>query len=391
MSGDHPPTDAPHLMWVYTESPTVALDAGTWLETTRELRKLGWRVTLIGAGPAGTHLIRGVEVLCIPMMHIYFFRQALFHLKVIYLLAREWHTLDAVLFHQMSAPWLLPLRLVRVLTGRKRPLLVMDTRDLVAASGNFKTRPLKLFYALGHRLANHWADGQTAITSRMVELVHIPQENSLGTWPSGVNIEQFARSRKKRSWPLLGESIHLVYVGRFNDERGLLQLCHAVKEANNEGTSFILSFVGEGPKASELEAFAQDSAGQIRILPRVAHENVPDLLASAHVGVTSLPPVENLKFQASSPIKLFEYMAAGLPILTTRNACHTDVVNGGSYAYLAEGVTPPQILEPLRMIWRDRYSLHVRGLEAAAAAKAWTWQATAKKLSDALDRGITRS
>ena len=59
------------------------------------------------------------------------------------------------------------------------------------------------------------------------------------------------------------------------------------------------------------------------------------MLAAADIGVTSLPSPDDVKYEASSPLKLFEYMAAGLPVLATSNRCHTDVVGAGGYALLS--------------------------------------------------------
>jgi len=389
MSGDRPPTDAPHLMWVYTESPAVALDAGTWLETTRELRKLGWRVTLIGAGPAGKHLIRGVEVLCIPMMPIYFFRQALFHLKVIYLLAREWHSLDAVLFHQMSAPWLLPLRIVRNLTGRKRPVLVMDSRTIPMRVATPKDMLRALFYRVMKRLAKHWVDGQTAITWSMAKSVGIPSHQLWGTWPSGVNLDTFARARTDRRWPMPGEPIHLIYIGVLNHERNLRTFCQAVEQVNSNGKVFVLTLIGEGSERPELERLALHSDGRVRIMQPVPHHQVSDLLAKAHIGVLPFPDEE--KFRISSPIKLFEYMAAGLPVLATKIVSHTGVVKNRKFAFWAEDSSITGLHSALLTIRNARSTLNIMGSEAALAAESWTWKASAKRLSDALRQGMIGS
>ena len=127
---DHKSANELHIVWIYSGSLATALDAATWLKTVKELRHFGWRVTLVAAGPDGYHQIRGVEVLCIPRPEIYLLRQVAFHLRVLQFVVRQWATIDMILFHEISAPWILPLRLVRRLTGKRRPVLVMDTRSL---------------------------------------------------------------------------------------------------------------------------------------------------------------------------------------------------------------------------------------------------------------------
>ncbi len=374
----------PRLFWV---SPVTSskLDSATWLDTTRELRKLGMDVTLVTAGPAGKHSYRGIEVLNIPRPEIYLLGQLLFHFNVLrYLLPRRM-AYDVVLFHQISAFWMLPLRLL----GRRRPLLAMDSRDLIDYSNaNLKVRLRTVWFRFVYWLSVHTIDGQTAITERMAELVGIPQQQLWGVWPSGVNIETFAQARRDRRWPVSGKPVHLAYVGIFLDKRNLLPLCRAVKQANEEGMSFILSLYGDGALRSELEACAADSGGSVRIERPIPHDQVPAMLARAQVGVTSLPAPDDEKYEASSPIKLFEYMAAGMPVLATDNKCHTDVVGSGRYAFWAHGVDDEDLLAALRDIWASRQKLRELGNEAAEAAHGWTWAAAAKKLSNALQFGV---
>ena len=103
-----------HLVWIYPGSLADDLDAATWLDTTAELRRLGWQVTLIAVGPAGQQRVRGVEVLCVPKPEIYLVRQCVYHIRLLRLLARQWAMIDVILCHQMSLPWVLPVRLCAV-------------------------------------------------------------------------------------------------------------------------------------------------------------------------------------------------------------------------------------------------------------------------------------
>ena len=397
MRRNRPPSILPHLLWVDNLSATDSLPVTSRFEVTRELRKLDWHVTLVLAGSSGQQFIRCTEVLCISKPQLFFFGYCMFHLRLLRLLAYEWTNIDVILFPQMVAPWVLPLRLVRRLRGMRRPLLVMDIRDLHAPARDFdvaglhlKNRLKVLFDNFAHRLANRWADGQTAITQRMVDLVQIPSQHLWGTWPSGVNLVSFAPAQADRRWPLPGEPIHLVYIGELLHERNLLPLCQAVEEANATGMTFILSLIGDGESRVDLERFALQTAGRIRVISPVPHDQIPEWLAQAHIGVTSIFHTDQELFQASSPIKLFEYMAAGLPILGTRSACHTDVVGNGEYAFWVEKADVSGLLAALRLVWQNRDSLSKMGSHAAIASQAWTWQESARKLKAALEYGMVK-
>jgi glycosyltransferase involved in cell wall biosynthesis len=267
----------------------------------------------------------------------------------------------------------------------------MDTRDLDAREGTLRNRLRRWFFRAAHWLANRFADGQTAITMRMAELVGIPDSQLWGIWPSGVQLDQFTAAQDGRRWPKDGEPIQLIYIGKMRVGCNLLALCQAVERANLDGMVFVLSLIGEGPERSELEEIAQGAAGRICVRPAIPHDQIPQMLRQVHVGVTALFSPDDRLFAASSPIKLFEYMAAGLPILSTRSACHTEVVGAGTYAFWAESPSQEEILGALRAVWRARAELSEKGRQAAASARNWTWEAAGSKLSAALEYGLMQS
>jgi glycosyltransferase involved in cell wall biosynthesis len=380
---------SPRLLWVVPHSITKTLYATARREPSRALHALGWQVTLVATGEDEQLDLDGVVVYQLKVPNVYFLRQMLFHFRVISLILREWDTVDVVLFHQISAIWLLTLKLWGRVTRKKWPLFVLDTRDFPDyVPGNLKLRLRKLYYQLIYWVADRWADGQTAITNRMAELVNIPEDQLLGVWPSGVKLETFQPAQSLRSWPEPQEPVQLIYIGSLVEKRNLLPLCRAVEKANQEGMAFQLLLVGSGRYQNILDAYSCETEGRITVMPSVPHEQIPNLLAQAHVGVTSLPDPDEQKYQASSPIKLFEYMAAGMPILAIRSVCHTDVAGNDPYVIWADQPTEASLLKSLRKLWEQSADLTRLGEQAGSAAGNWTWQASAQKLSNALLHGL---
>lgn len=377
-----------HLLWIYNGPLATTLHAGTWLSVVSELRRSGWRVTLVSVGPRRCHDIRGVEVFCIPRPEIYILRQAIYHLRVLQLAVRHWKDIDMILFHEGSAPWVLPLKAMRWLTGQRTPVFVMDTRSLPMPPKNqltWKDKIQKRVYLIGSRLGNRSADGRLAITKRMAEAADIPRQKLWGTWTSGVDLEHFVAARSSRKWPSQGGLIRLLYHGSLDRERNLLALSRAVASANATGTRFELSLVGEGTGQAELQSVALQTNGAVRVFHAVPYDRVPELLAQAHVGVLPFPDEE--KFRVSSPLKLFEYMAAGLPVLATRIACHTDVLGEHDVGFWAESGSEENLKRTLCLLWHRRESLSQMGSRAAFAAETWTWKRAAERLRTALETG----
>ena len=81
-------------------------------------------------------------------------------------------------------------------------------------------------------------------------------------------------------------------------------------------------------------------------------------------------------------------MAAGMPILATRIACHTDVVGDNPIAFWAEPNGDEGLYHALIRCWQAREELPEMGERSVKTASDWTWDAAAHKLSDALIHGL---
>ncbi|AGB15630.1 glycosyltransferase [Halovivax ruber XH-70] len=109
----------------------------------------------------------------------------------------------------------------------------------------------------------------------------------------------------------------LVYVGGLNETRGLepmLRLVSALRERDYDVEAWFLgSTAGQEERIQKLTSQLK-LADSVTFTGRVPHEQVYSYLASGDIGLALLDPE---RFEQDIPIKLFEYMYAGLPIVTT--------------------------------------------------------------------------
>jgi glycosyltransferase involved in cell wall biosynthesis len=128
----------------------------------------------------------------------------------------------------------------------------------------------------------------------------------------------------------LGSSseLRLVYIGSVNEHRGVRECAEYVRRFN---AGFMpakrLSFLVCGPKhpiVRELEA-----AGMLEHRPWIEYPALMSELPRYDVGVCLLLPIK--KYERNLPIKNFDYMAAGLPVLTSNFG------NVGRYLELSGG------------------------------------------------------
>ena len=75
--------------------------------------------------------------------------------------------------------------------------------------------------------------------------------------------------------------------------------------------------VGDGPERERLldEAAALHLNEDVEFTGAVDHREIPELLQSMHIAVAPYPDLDGFYF---SPLKVFEYMAAGIPVVASR-------------------------------------------------------------------------
>jgi glycosyltransferase involved in cell wall biosynthesis len=99
-----------------------------------------------------------------------------------------------------------------------------------------------------------------------------------------------------------------------------------------------LVLVGEGQTRSSVERIVQqEGLGHAVIFTgAIAHSTVPEMLSIADVAVVSSVPVPARRGGTGTPLKLFEYMAAGKAIIATASDETAEVLHDGHNGFLVE-------------------------------------------------------
>ncbi len=109
-----------------------------------------------------------------------------------------------------------------------------------------------------------------------------------------------------------------VFAGAFRSWHGVVHLSAALSRLHAEGDDrFAGVFIGDGPQRAAAVRAARDVPG-VTFTGAVAHDALPAALAGADIGVAPFDPTKHGPLQLGffwSPLKIFEYMAAGLPVV----------------------------------------------------------------------------
>lgn len=133
--------------------------------------------------------------------------------------------------------------------------------------------------------------------------------------PNGVDAERFCGAlpelRLRRVGPLRGRFV-VGYVGNLGLAQGLDTLLEAAACLRREPVAFLL--IGEGVEKSRLERNTREAGlDNVHFLAGVPRRRVPRLLAACDALLVILR--DDPLFRITIPSKLYEYMAAGKPVL----------------------------------------------------------------------------
>jgi glycosyltransferase involved in cell wall biosynthesis len=141
-----------------------------------------------------------------------------------------------------------------------------------------------------------------------------------------------------------------------------------------DGEAPRLRVIGDGPARDVVAAAGAEMLGA------VPHERVPRLLGEADIGLAPYSPDAPAYF---SPLKLFEYLAAGLAIVAADIPGVRDVT-GSEAAVLIPPGDAPALAREVAVLVADHAARERLGSAARALAAEHTWQRRGQRIIEAV-------
>jgi glycosyltransferase involved in cell wall biosynthesis len=147
---------------------------------------------------------------------------------------------------------------------------------------------------------------------------------------------------------------------------------------NPGGLPIVLTVIGDGPARAELEAQAQrlGIASQVQFTGIVAHEQVPGRVAEFDIALQ--PKVTAY----ASPLKIFDYMAAGCAIVAPDQPNIREILEHGRTALLFDPEAPQAVWQAIQKLAEDPVLRHqlAEAARAELVARDYTWRGNAGRI-----------
>jgi glycosyltransferase involved in cell wall biosynthesis len=251
---------------------------------------------------------------------------------------------------------------------------VLEVNSLYVEEGTYGKRERKI--AIEEReklfLQSEAIITQTETLKGMIEEI---TDKPVFVVPNGVDTEKFRPDLQfddlKRGLELEDELV-VAFVGSFRKWHGVHHISKIADRFQDDDVKFLL--IGSGEMFEEVKKAKSDN---MVLLGAKSHDDVPRYLALSDILIA---PFDGRYFEGSNfwwnPVKLFEYMAAGKPIVSYDYG-EIEKIVGGS-ALLARADDLEDFVSKLRYLIEDeglRRELGKRGRKAAVERYDWSAQA----------------
>jgi len=368
------------ILWFADKQFDTAPDKTTWIEIIKHLQKkndvylvTGYKKNKVSFDELNNEIIY-ISCPKIPFVTraLYYFNQIKYFYNLI-----EFHKPEILVFNSNN------FFLIKKAGKLKKECdfkSFLDVRSIPVYSEKVKYFIDKFFFKRSLKIASTCFDGITYITDEMKKYCwsefDLPEHKS-EIWTSGVDINLFRPEEREKS----KKKFRLIYHGTITKNRGLDNVIRALALLREYDVELFL--LGSGDGIAGLKSLTRRLGLKDKILfyPQVLYREVPEFICNSDVGVLPFPSWPG--WNTSSPIKMFEYLSCGKPVIATEIPAHVNVLQGKDFVSWVKEPSPEGFARAIKEIYAGRKEFRKKSQEIRNfVIKNYTWESQAEKLEE---------
>jgi len=357
-------------------------DTRIFHKEARTLARAGYEVTLI-AQHSHNEVVDGVKITGLPKPRNRFSRTFGLTWRAFRTALRQ----RAEVYH-FHDPELLPIGVLLKLFTRAK--VIYDVHEDVPEQILTKhwipallRRPVAVVFNSLEKLLVRAADAVVVATEGIAEKFASFNPVVVHNYP---NLQMLPNPSTERGG---GEEKVLIYAGGITELRGAREMVRALEQLK-PACDVELHLIGKF-EPPELERKLQALPGyqRVRFLGWMKPENVYAHLAKADIGLVCLHPEP--RFVVALPVKLFEYMAAGLPVIASDFPLWKEIVEGSNCGLCVDPLDPQAIARAIEFLITHPEEAREMGENGRRAVEEkYNWEHEGEKLLALYDKLLSR-
>lgn len=171
----------------------------------------------------------------------------------------------------------------------------------------------------------------------------------------------------------------ICYVGTIETVRGIKEMVKAMEYTNkgivlNLGGAFISDELDVYEEVKKYEGWKK-----VNELGFLSRDSIKEMFLESKVGLVLLHPIVN--YLDSLPVKMFEYMASGIPVLASNIPLWKEIIHSNNCGLTADPMNPKDISQKINMlIENDELSKRLGDNGKKAVLEKYNWSNEEKKM-----------
>jgi len=194
--------------------------------------------------------------------------------------------------------------------------------------------------------------------------------------PNAVDINNFPLLNELKISNWMHKENTVAYIGGISEIRGIKEVILALSYTQNVRLNLAGSF---SEKIFEEKIKKYENWSKVNTLGFLNRQQVSEVLAKSHAGIVTLYPVTN--YITSLPVKMFEYMSAGLPVIASNFSLWREIIEGNQCGICVDPLNPKAIGDTIQYLIDNPQKAKQMGKNGRKAVELkYNWSMEEKKL-----------